>query len=309
MIDFHCDTFMQLFDNQTQLRENNHHIDLLKLQKGGALAQVFANFIDIKDVENPKDHCANMLAYGLDQIQTNSNLIEVVKSYKDYERIKKSGKLAAILAIEEGGALEGKLENFDYFYNRGIRLITLTWNYPNEIGYPNVDYKYKDKGLTPFGIELLKLMNETGVIIDTSHLSDAGFYDCIKHSSKPIIASHSNARAIQDHTRNLTDDMLVKLANKGGIAGINYLSYFLDGSKLSKIDSMITHIDHIKKVAGIDTVTLGSDFDGINCELEIKNIGQMSLLRNKLNMRGFTCEEIDKIFFKNGERLLKDTLK
>lgn len=309
MIDFHCDTFMKLFDNQTELRENDHHIDLLKLQKGGALAQVFANFIDLKEIENPKDHCADMLAYGLKQIETNKNLIEVVKSYKDYERIKKSGKLAAILAIEEGGALEGKLENFDYFYNRGIRLITLTWNYPNEIGYPNADYKYKDKGLTPFGIELVKLMNETGVIVDVSHLSDGGFYDCIKHSTKPIVASHSNARAMQEHTRNMTDDMLVKLANKGGIVGINYLSYFLDGTKRSKVDSMVTHIEHIKKIAGIDTVALGSDFDGINCELEIKNIGQMSLLRNKLNMRGFTCEEIDKIFFKNGERLLKDTLK
>lgn len=309
MIDFHCDTFKQLFENQTLLKKNDHHIDLLKLQKGGALAQVFANFIDLKKVENPKEYCGNMLAYGLNQIEMNKHLIEVVKSHKDYERIKQSGKLAAILSIEEGGALEGNLENFDYFYNRGIRLITLTWNYPNEIGYPNGGYQYKDKGLTPFGIDLVKLMNETGVIIDTSHLSDGGFYDCIRHSSKPIIASHSNARAVQEHTRNLTDDMLIKLAHKGGIVGINYLSYFLDGTKISKVDSMITHIAHIKKVAGIDTVALGSDFDGIDCQLEIKNIGQMSLLKNKLNLRGFTCEEIDKIFFKNGERLLKDTLK
>jgi len=309
MIDFHCDTFLKIFDDKSGLRENQHHVDLLKMQKGGSKAQVFANFIHMKSVNSPRNFCADMLKYGRSELEKNRDLIEIVTTYDEYEATMAKGKMAAILGIEEGGALEGKMENFEYFYSHGIRLITLTWNFPNEIGFPNADYTHKDKGLTPFGIDLIREMNRRGVAIDVSHLSDGGFYDCIKHSSAPIIASHSNARAVHDHSRNLTDDMLVKLAENGGITGINYLSWFLDGTNLSTVDSMVRHIEHIRNVAGIETVALGSDFDGIECDLEIKTIGEMDLLKNALNAKGFSCEEIDKIFFKNGERVLRDILK
>ncbi len=250
-----------------------------------------------------------MLAYGKKELLKNTDLIDIVTNYKGYEIATENNKMAAILGIEEGGVLEGNMDNLEYFYNEGIRLITLTWNFPNEIGFPNIDYIDKEKGLTPFGLELIKEMNTRGMIIDVSHLSDGGFYDCIEHSTAPIVASHSNARASCEHTRNLTDDMLKQLAVNGGIAGINYLSWFLDGTDYSKVDSMVKHIDHIKQIAGIETIALGSDFDGIGCDLEMKDISQMDLLKNALNIKKFSCEEIDKIFLKNGERVLRDTLK
>lgn len=309
MIDLHCDTFMKLYYDQSDLRENDYHIDLLKMKKAGSKAQVFANFIHMESVDQPMKHCSEMLKYGKSQIEKNSDLIAIMRTYADYQALINDGKMAALLAIEEGGALEGKMENLDYFYNEGIRLITLTWNYPNEIGFPNADYTHKDKGLTAFGIELLGAMNERGMIIDVSHLSDGGFYDCIKYSKKPIVASHSNARASQEHTRNLTDDMLVKLAANGGITGINYLAAFLDGTNHSKIESMVKHIKHIKNIAGIDTLALGSDFDGIDCNLDIPTIADVDLLKNALNLKGFTCEEVDKIFFGNAERVLREVLK
>lgn len=309
MIDFHCDTFLKMYIDKSELKTNKHHIDIEKMIKGGAMAQIFASFIHMESVDAPKKYCADMLAYGKKELLKNKDKIDIVTTYKEYESAIANKKMAAILGIEEGGALEGKMENLDYFYNEGIRLITLTWNFPNEIGFPNADYTHKDKGLTPFGLELIKEMNQRGMIIDVSHLSDGGFHDCIKHSTAPIVASHSNARAVCEHTRNLTDDMLKLLANNGGITGINYLSYFLDGTDFSKVDSMVKHIEHIKTVAGIDTLALGSDFDGIGCGLEIEDIGQMDKLKNALNAKGFSCEEIDKIFFKNGERVLRDTLK
>jgi len=309
MIDFHCDTFLKIFDDKSNLRQNNHHIDLLKMRQAGSKMQVFANFIHMESVASPRNYCADMLAYGKSELEKNNDLIEIMTNYSDYERILSKGKMAALLGIEEGGALEGKMENLDYFYNEGIRLITLTWNFPNEIGYPNSDYTHKDKGLRPFGLEVVAEMNKRGMIIDVSHLSDGGFYDCIKHSKAPIVASHSNARAVHEHTRNLTDDMLKKLADNGGITGINYLSWFLDGTDHSTVASMVKHIEHIKNVAGIETVALGSDFDGIGCTLETPTIAHMDILKNALNLKKFSCEEIDKIFFKNGERVLRDTLK
>lgn len=309
MIDFHCDTFMKMLIEKSELRRNKHHIDLEKMIKGGSVAQVFASFIHMETVDSPRKYCAEMLAYGKKELIKNKDLIEIVTTYKGYQEAVNNKKIAAILGIEEGGALEGKMENLEYFYNEGIRLITLTWNFPNEIGFPNSDYTHKDKGLTPFGLELINEMNTRGMIIDVSHLSDGGFYDCIKHSKAPIVASHSNARAVCEHTRNLTDDMLKSLAKNGGVTGINYLSWFLDGTDYSKVDSMVKHIEHIRNVAGIDTLALGSDFDGIGCGLEIEDISQMDLLKNALNIKKFSCEEIDKIFFGNGERVLRDTLK
>lgn len=309
MIDLHCDTFMKLLDEKSELRKNDYHIDLLKMLEGGSKAQVFANFIHMESVSEPKKHCTEMLKYGKAQLEKNDDLIGIARNFKEYETLQAEGKMAAILAIEEGGALEGKMENLHYFYEEGVRLITLTWNYPNEIGYPNAGYTHKDKGLTPFGIDLVREMNKKGMLVDVSHLSDGGFYDCIKYSNQPIVASHSNARAVCEHTRNLTDDMLKKLAENGGITGINYLSAFLDGTNFSKVESMVKHIEYIKQVAGMDTVALGSDFDGVDCELEMPTIAHVDMLKNALNIKGFTCEEIDRIFFKNAERVLREVLK
>lgn len=309
MIDFHCDTFLKMYTEKTGLRVNKHHVDLMKMKSAGSKAQVFASFIHMESVKSPKKHCDAMLQYGLKELEKNKDLIEVITDYTGYETALANGKIAAILGIEEGGALEGKMSNLDYFYNLGIRLITLTWNFPNEIGFPNSDYKYQNEGLTEFGRSLISEMNDRGMIIDVSHLSDGGFYDCIKYSTKPIIASHSNARAVHEHSRNLTDEMLKMLAQNGGLTGINYLSYFLDGSDHSTVDSMVKHIKHIRRVAGIETVALGSDFDGIGCSLETPTIADMDVLKNRLNGNGFTGEEIDKIFYKNGERVLQAVLK
>jgi membrane dipeptidase len=184
----------------------------------------------------------------------------------------------------------------------------LTWNFPNEIGYPNCEKQYMDKGLTPFGQEVVHEMNRLGMIIDTSHLSDAGFYDVAKLSTKPFVASHSNARAVCGHTRNLTDDMIKLLSDKGGVMGINFEKSFLGGNDVSRVEDMIKHIRHIVSVGGIGVAAIGTDFDGISPSREIDNIGEMYKLYDGLKASRFSEDDIDRIFFKNAMRVIKDVM-
>lgn len=190
----------------------------------------------------------------------------------------------------------------------GVRAITLTWNYPNEIGYPNTNYEHKDKGLTSFGEEVVHEMNRLGMLIDVSHLSDQGFYDVARLSSKPFIASHSNARAIKNHSRNLDDNMIKTLSEKGGVMGICFERDFLGESEKARIEDMIKHIKHIKNIGGIDVIALGSDFDGCHPDGEISNIGEIEKLSYALKDNNFTEDEIDKIFYRNALRVIKDVL-
>jgi membrane dipeptidase len=190
----------------------------------------------------------------------------------------------------------------------GVRLITLTWNFPNEIGFPNCQNEYMNKGLTEFGKEVVYEMNKLGMVIDVSHLSDGGFYDVANLSSKPFVASHSNSRSIRSHTRNLTDDMIRTLAEKGGVTGINFCAAFLGSSRDGRIDDMVEHIKHLRNIGGIDVIALGSDFDGIGNDVEIKDSSEMNKLAYELSKQGFNDDEIEKIFFKNALRVIKEVL-
>jgi membrane dipeptidase len=242
------------------------------------------------------------------ELKENYNDIEIATNLKELEEVNNKGKIGAFLSIEEGEVLEGKIERVKEVYDMGIRFITLTWNFPNSIGYPNVGYRYKNNGLTDKGKEIVSEMENLKIIPDCSHLSDRGFYDLVDICKKPFIATHSNAREITNHSRNLTDDMIVKLANKGGVMGLNFCAPFLGNERIPTIQSMIAHIKHIKNIGGIDVLALGTDFDGIENEVEIRNIGEIEKLRDALIKEKFISSEIDKIFFKNVKRVVKECL-
>jgi membrane dipeptidase len=310
VIDLHCDTILKIMESKQQqtLYKNEYCVDIEKLKSGGFLAQFFALFIDLKATEDPYKYCMEMLKVFKKQTENNKQYIMHVKSFKHIEKAENEKKIAAVLTIEEGGALKGSLDNLKNFYNEGVRLITLTWNYPNEIGYPNYKWKYCDKGLTLFGRALVEEMNKLGIVIDVSHMSDQGFYDVAKQTKKPFIASHSNARTITNHSRNLTDDMIRVLAEKGGIMGINFCSAFLGEENISTIESMVKHIKHIFNVGGIEVIGIGSDFDGIENAVEIKDSSEMMKLALALSKAGFSDDNIEKILYKNALRLLKDVM-
>lgn len=305
-IDLHCDTASRLLYENLKLKESICKVDIEKLKKAKAKAQVFAHFIELNIVENPYTEFINMYNNFISEIKENKDSIEIVRNLNELENVNNKGKIGAFLSIEEGEVLEGKVERVEELYNMGIRFITLTWNFKNSIGYPNAGYKYKDYGLTEKGKEIVLEMERVGIIPDCSHLSDGGFYDLIDICKKPFIATHSNARAITDHSRNLTDDMIVKLAEKGGVMGLNFCAPFLGSEKVPSINSMIKHIKHTRNVGGIDVLALGTDFDGIGNEVEIENIGEIGRLRDALLKEGFTNSEIDKIFYGNVKRVLKE---
>lgn len=311
IIDLHCDTICHLIDNKDmELKRNHLAIDLEKLTKGNSLAQFFALFIDLKEHPKAFNRAMDMLNKFYEELEKNNHEISVAKNYEDFEVNKEEDKISAFLTIEEGEAIEGSLKNLRNFYDLGVRLMTLTWNYENSIGYPNCREEFRNKGLKTFGLETLEEMNRLGMIIDVSHLSDGGFYDVARYSKKPFVASHSNSRAVCNHSRNLTDDMIRTLSEKGGITGINFeKSFLIEGGSKSAVEDMVKHINHICNVGGIDVLSLGSDFDGINPKnLEISNMGEIDKLITALQKEGYHESHIEKILYRNALRVIKEVM-
>ncbi len=326
IVDMHCDTIMALMGNDKELRQSDNMIDLEKLQKGDYLLQCFAMFVPYKSRNNddhysPFEMCHKMIDRYYQELAKNEDLIKPAFTSEDIEQNIKEKKMTALLTIEEGGVCLGNIEFLRNFYRLGVRMMTLTWNFKNEIATPNIDYlsitreQIKNEGvkpnttdgLTEFGIEVVKEMNRLGMVIDCSHLGDKGFYDVIKYSNKPIVCSHSCARSICNHVRNMTDDMLLKLKENGGVVGINYCHDFIKEEKtLATVKDIVKHINHIKDLIGIDYIGLGSDFDGIgNSDIELKDASMMNLLIQELEEQGYLKEEIDKICYKNVLRVFK----
>ncbi len=311
IIDWHCDTILEIYDKNENLFENSLSIDISKLREGNVLGQFFALFVNLDKFKNAFEYCNILLNVFDREIIKNKEHISLVTSYDEMIKTNKENKIAAFLAIEEGGALEGKIENLQYFYDKGVRLITLTWNYENEIGYPNIYTRdgIKNEGLKPFGEEVVYRMNELGMIVDVSHLSDEGFYKVANLSKYPFVASHSNSREMTNHSRNLKDDMIKILSEKGGLMGLNFCPPFLGEDKMSKISNMVRHIKHMYNVGGIDVIALGSDFDGITRNLEVDTAGEWYKLIDALLKSGFNEKDIDKITYENSLRIIKDIMK
>jgi membrane dipeptidase len=203
------------------------------------------------------------------------------------------------------------MSRLDHLYEEGVRLITLMWNYENCLGYPNsLDMKIMRKGLKPFGIEVVKQMKEKKMLIDVSHSSDGGFWDAMTYARGYVVASHSNCRALCPHPRNLSDDMIRAMANAGGVAGLNLYGAFLDGSTESTLDAMVAHVKHMIKVGGSDFPAIGTDFDGFDgmTRLDVKDIGEMGNLLMALEKAGLTTGQIEKIWYGNVLRVIKETL-
>lgn len=311
IIDLHCDTIYHLVDNkEMSLKKNNIAVDIEKLKAGGSLAQFFALFIDLGEHDKAFDRAMDMLNRFYEEINKNIHDIKLARNYEELLKNEREGKISAFLTLEEGEAFEGSIKKLRNFYDLGVRLVTLTWNYENSIGYPNCKKEFRERGLKSFGLEAIEEMNKLGIIIDVSHLSDGGFFDVAKFSTKPFVASHSNSRVLCNHSRNLTDEMIKILSEKGGTIGINFEKSFLreDGSA-SNIEDMIRHIKHIYKVGGAEVISIGSDFDGINpLNLEISSIGEINKLTGALERNGFKAEDIDKILYKNSLRVIKEVL-
>lgn len=322
-VDMHCDTIMKVYQSKQEgtyekLRKNTFQIDQKKLIEGGYLLQNFALFMDIKDTEDPYQTCKEMVQCFYDEMEDNKDWILPVTTYQEIMVNQQNGKLSAMLTMEEGAPIRGELNKLEEFYQAGVRMMTLTWNYPNEIGYPNAAFfdeqsqllSIKQKGLTEQGIAIVQRMEQLGMIIDVSHGSDQLVEDILTYTQKPFVASHSNARAICPHFRNLPDHLIKKIADRGGVIGMNYCDLFVtNNDSETLIDGLVKHIKHFQTVGGIDCIGLGSDFDGIPITQELPDASAVNKLYQALVREGFSSDELEKIFSSNVLRVYKDVLR
>lgn len=322
-IDMHCDTLeAALVQKKDTLWElPGAMVDVSRLKVAGAAAQFFAMFLPQRNEPEwfglqkmPELEQLMMQMYGVFQntLKQCSDTLAFAGNYKELEANQKAGKISAFLTIENGCPVDGRMENIKRYYDMGVRLMTLTWNDANCFGYPHSTKREEmEKGLTDFGKEAVSYMQELGMIVDVSHLSDGGFYDVADVAKRPFVASHSNCRALSPATRNLTDDMIRVLAEHGGVAGINFEPSFLNKDitdEVSRISCMCDHVEHFINVGGIECVGIGTDFDGIGGQFEIADCTAMEHLFEELKRRGIHEDALDKIAWGNVARVIRDTM-
>lgn len=231
VIDTHCDTPMAVMRRNIDLgkKTDKTDVDFVRMKEGGVDAMFFAAFVSNRlDEKQPSKNALEMIDEVYLQVEKNPGLAELAFSANDIRRIHKTGKRAILIGIENGGPIEGSLRILRSFYRLGVRYITLTHNGNNHICDSSGQEKPKWNGLSPFGVKVVGEMNNLGMIIDVSHISDKAFWDVLKHSKAPVLASHSCVRSICDQPRNLTDDMIKALAKKGGLIHLNFYGAFLD---------------------------------------------------------------------------------
>ena len=326
--DMHCDTIAEIYakrqaGEECGILKNNLHIDLEKMERGDYAVQNFAVFAHMENLKGKMplpEYALRLIDTFFTELRRYPDRIGIVRNFRDIEKNMAEGRMSALLTMEEGAICEGKLEYLRIFYELGVRMFTFTWNFPNELAYPN-RYEYlgpgqdsfvpeTEKGLTEKGFEFLEEMERLGIIADVSHLGDKGILDVISHAKRPFVASHSDARAICPAVRNLTDDMICLLAEKGGVTGLNFCPSFLNAQKdyPGTAADVARHAAHIIKVGGEDCLGLGSDFDGIRTHAELPGADAMPVLEDALAKAGLTARQRDKVMGENVLRVYREVL-
>lgn len=340
IIDMHCDTISEIRYRRKEkgetcsLRKNGLHIDAERLAESGYLLQCFALYVNLRGCggidedgavrpDRAWEDLRELYEVYRQELAQNTDLLQSVDSPAGLEACRQSRKVGALLTVEEGGVCGGSLKRLEELYDMGVRMMTLTWNFPNELGSPNIngldprlgyDLLFQadtEHGLTETGRAFVSRMEELGMLADVSHLSDRGFWDVLEISRRPFVASHSNARAVCPCVRNLTDDMIRGLAEKGGVMGLNFCADFLrtvpEGAAAPcRLEDVAAHAVHIFRTGGEDCLGLGSDFDGIDTNESLPGAQAMDRLWQALRQEGFTERQLDKVFWGNVLRVLED---
>ncbi|MGB9722386.1 MAG: dipeptidase [Chloroflexia bacterium] len=310
--DAHCDTILGLERQGRSLGERSAtgHVDLPRLLEGGVTAQVFALFVE--DVYLPA-HALHRTLQLLDrfyrELEANGERMLLATSAADIRRAKAEGKVAAILGLEGGEALDGLLATLRLYHRLGVRLLTLTWNRRNALA-DGLDEARTDGGLTRLGVEVVEEMNRLGMLIDLAHLSPAGLADVLQVTTSPVIVSHANAQALYNHRRNLSDEQLRAVALTGGWVGATFVPQFI-APQNATLDHLLEHIVHMVRVAGEDHVGLGSDHDGFN-PLEpladLPDVSYLPRLTEGLLRRGLSERVVEKVLGGNFLRVFEEVV-
>ena len=311
--DCHCDTLTELYNKNASLYENEQHFDIKRqIALGGGL-QFCAIYVptEVFRYQGGLRYTLCLLdKYNQEIKKLHENGIDVlqVRTAEDAGNVLKH-KAATLLAIEEGGAIDGSLEALRCLYELGVRAMTLTWSNRNDIA-DGINEEATGSGLTLFGKKVVAEMNRLGMLVDVSHISTAGFWSVIETSTKPIIATHSNAKSLCSHPRNLNDEQIKALAQNGGLAGITFAGQFLEEDwRNACIESVYKHIDYMLNLIGNDDhIGFGSDFDGISHPpYNIQGVQDYKPLIEHLS-KYYSDETINKITHQNVINLLQKVL-
>lgn len=311
--DCHCDTLTELYNKNASLYENEQHFDIKRqIALGGGL-QFCAIYVptEVFRYQGGLRYTLCLLdKYNQEIKKLHENGIDVlqVRTAEDAGNVLKH-KAATLLAIEEGGAIDGSLEALRCLYELGVRAMTLTWSNRNDIA-DGINEEATGSALTLFGKQVVAEMNRLGMLVDVSHISTAGFWSVIETSTKPIIATHSNAKSLCPHPRNLNDEQIKALAQNGGLAGITFAGQFLEEDwRNACIESVYKHIDYMLNLIGNDDhIGFGSDFDGISHPpYNIQGVQDYKPLIEYLS-KYYSDETINKITHQNVINLLQKVL-
>ncbi|HEX5889951.1 MAG TPA: membrane dipeptidase [Pyrinomonadaceae bacterium] len=344
VVDTHNDVTTPMTNNNFDLNgtpPTPYRTNIERMKQGGLTAEFFSLYIRPWYVQNGGStrRTLDMIDSVYRAVERNPRDLMIATSVADIRRAKRLNKVACLMGIEGGHAIEDSLPTLREFYRLGVRYMTLTWNNTNNWADANRPPK-RHGGLNDFGREVVREMNRLGMLVDVSHVSDETMSDALDVSKAPIIASHSSARALSDVSRNIPDDLLRRIAKNGGVVNVNFYSMFVDAKtvrpqseerdrrlkaqqdaidekykndperlaeesdKLEQanplpplpISKLIDHIDHIVKVAGIDHVGIGADFDGANDMPEgAKDVSMLPNITYELLKRGYSERDIYKI--------------
>ncbi|MBW2236396.1 MAG: dipeptidase [Deltaproteobacteria bacterium] len=303
--------------------------DLARMERGGLDAQFFSIWVDPDhyDPERPGVATARaqaMIDAVLEQVQRHPERLALAKSAEDVRRIVASGRHAALMGLEGGHAIEDDLGTLRRYHAQGVRYMTLTWSFSHTWADSSGDAGGHG-GLTEFGRDVVREMNDLGMLVDVSHVSDPTFWDALETSRAPVIASHSSARSIAPHPRNLSDDMLRAVGESGGVVMLNFGGIFLDPRKVgtwnhvkntlrygfpvpTTLAMLADHVEHVARVAGVDHVGLGSDFDGtLFLPDDMRTVEDFPNLTVELARRGWSDADLRKLLGENLLRVLART--
>jgi len=346
VVDTHSDVTSRMLDEGFDIgrRASDGHMDIPRMKEGGIDAQFFAIYVAARYAREGGSarRALDMIDVVYRALEQYPNDLELALSAEDIRRIARAGKIAVLMGIEGGHAIEDSLGALRMFYRLGVRYMTLTHTNTNNWADSSGDQP-RHNGLTEFGRQVVREMNRLGMLVDISHVSDKTFFDVLETTRAPVIASHSSARALTNIPRNMSDEMLRALARNGGVVMVNFGSSFVDQSYTEAVaqrrerlrpqlealraryandpvrlrqeterlfrehpvprpplSRLIDHIDHIVKVAGIDHVGLGSDFDGVESLPEgLDDCSKLPLITYELLKRGYSESDIKKILGEN----------
>ncbi len=298
-IDAHCDTASLLLDTSKLLKKNDLHLDLERMPKN--YTQIFAAFIDPKYHNAPMERAEAIINKLKSEIDKKTNKIELCLDNEMRLNALENGNAAAFISLEGGEPIQS-IEDVKKLYDMGVRIVSLTWNGKNQLA-GGVD---SDGRVTELGRKVIEEFCRQGILVDVSHLNEQSFWDVMRVTSWPVIATHSCSKAVFKHKRNLTDEQFSAIVSRGGVVGINFYPKFLNGRKKAYIKNIIKHIDHFLELGGDNHIGLGSDFDGVDClPQDISGVEGMTALREAFKEHGYSDELIEKICWGNFERILR----